>query len=323
MKKMCFVVFVYGEKYQGYIPLYIYSILKNYPEYDIRVYIDGNLNDTVKGKLSTLSMMGNYEVIENYAEKHISPKMNIINKNHIRKLRWLIFEEIMLEYEAVYMGDIDIFICKEELEIFEQHRRHCEVLGLPYSNYLRTGKQKMPKTLKYRLYSVYKNGLKKTVQLYNNSFDYKRLSGLHFVLTKPYYDKINSKLDELITEFKDIIKNDEFTIDVGDESFLYNIIEKSGLELPPVCAHGPINDPNAFNCVGFRPHHGIHLGIFRNEITIDAEIQVLKSKLYKDYYNQFISLKNNDPIFAGILDNLPEFIDAIISRMESFYSESN
>ena len=41
--KVCVTTYIYGEKYQDYIPLLIYSIHKVYPEYYIILFLYGVL----------------------------------------------------------------------------------------------------------------------------------------------------------------------------------------------------------------------------------------------------------------------------------------
>ncbi len=47
----------------------------------------------------------------------------------------------------------------------------------------------------------------------------------------------------------------------SDEYFLYKMISESGLALCPQAPDKNLNDPLK---PAFRPHHGVHLAIFRN-----------------------------------------------------------
>jgi len=65
MKKLCVIAYVFGDEYQGYIPLFIYSILKTYPEYEVKVYLDRELKPEIKIATDILDDMGVYQITEN------------------------------------------------------------------------------------------------------------------------------------------------------------------------------------------------------------------------------------------------------------------
>src|SRR5690606_25576803 len=137
MKKICIVGYNYGLKYQSFIPLYIYSILSNYPGYSVLIFSDCGLEDNVKKQLELIEDIGDFEVVENYDINIGTNKYNLPSGVYKRMARWLFYDKRFDNYETIYIGDIDIFVCKEQKGIYEQHLKHCETLGLPYSNYVR------------------------------------------------------------------------------------------------------------------------------------------------------------------------------------------
>jgi hypothetical protein len=115
-----------------------------------------------------------------------------------------------LRLPHTYIGDVDILILDSDIEAV--HADHCRALSLPYSNVVRP--------------------------------NLKRLSGLHFVKTDPYFGVITP---DFVSAFLDrfVVDRDAWT----DEDMLYGMMEASfGLPL-----HA---DPTV---AGFRPSHGIHL----------------------------------------------------------------
>lgn len=319
MNKMCMVGYNFGEKYQGFIPFYIYSTLKAYPEYDVLVFSGTKINQQVKRSLILLEGMGNFEVIENY-DFGVNFE-DILDYGYYKQaLRWLFYDERFEKYESLYIGDIDILILKEEDDIYTQHMKHCKVLDLPYSNYRRAIAKKESFSIKEIVYyTLTLNKKMITRKLNKNVILENRLSGLHFIKTSEYYRKVkpffNSYLNILTGKE---IRNDLF----NDEAILFDLIEKSGVGLPPVSPNSPdLDNKNAEN-IAFRPHHGIHLGIFKNKKTQMNQRQVLQSYVYKNYYSQYSELKNNDSIFIELLNYTSPFTKRIFDNMENYYFES-
>jgi hypothetical protein len=122
--------------------------------------------------------------------------------------RFLNRPSIQLDY--TYIGDVDVLVLDENIE--HVHILHCEQLRLPYSNVIRP--------------------------------DSERLSGLHFVKTRPYFDVIDEAfiaglLVRLAPHFSTL----------SNEAMLYQMMEQTfGLPTHP--------DPEVLQ---FRPTHGFHL----------------------------------------------------------------
>jgi len=187
MKSLCFAVFVYGD-YSKFIPFYIYSILKSYPEYYVKVFLRESLPEKERKCIELIRerLSSNFEIKENYYSNFK------LSDSTMRVLRFLIPYEEFKEFENVYIGDVDFLIVKETPSILERHLKHCEKIGLPYSNVIRRGT--------------------------------KRLTGLHFIRVKEYYSKMNKIIkyylentDELYRLMNKLNSN---------EKFLYFIIEK-------------------------------------------------------------------------------------------------
>jgi DNA-binding MarR family transcriptional regulator len=48
--------FIYGEKYQNYIPLLVFSAHLSYPEYDIILFVYNKLDENVRRQLENLKI---------------------------------------------------------------------------------------------------------------------------------------------------------------------------------------------------------------------------------------------------------------------------
>jgi hypothetical protein len=319
MKKLCIVGINYGEKYQSFIPFYIYSALINYPKYSVLVFSENKMSSNVRKMLDIIGDIGDYEVVENYGfglenNQRIAPYTD-----SKRAIRWLFFDDRFNGYEAIYFGDIDILFCKEKGGIYHQHLKHCETLGLPYSNYIRASAKILNFGLKHAIYYLI-NGRYQLVisRLKKSVIEQNKFSGLHFVKTREYFEKIIPHIPyylNLITENHGIINL------MNDEAILFDLIARSGLGLPPISPSTPDLDNLHHDNIGFRPHHGIHLGIFRSQKNMINESQVLKSYVYESYYKQYRQMKKHDPVFNKIISLADPFVVNLIKTMESYYTD--
>lgn len=151
MKPLC-IAAIANEAYQEYIPLYLYFVLRAYPQYELIVYFDGTMHPEVAASVDLVRDMGHFRI------KPIRQAYDKSNSQAIKSLRWLLVDEEFYDYDNVYIGDIDMFIVPEETPLHELHVRHSSEIGLPYSNRVRRGQR--------------------------------RLTGLHFVRTRAYYERV-------------------------------------------------------------------------------------------------------------------------------------
>ncbi len=325
MNKLCVVNYIYGEKYQGFIPLYIISLKESYPEYDIRLYIDNTLCESTREAVEILSKhYDGITVVENYAQHTKFSKKAVSIQQIQRCQRWLFFDEAFLDYEAVYIGDIDLLICKEEKPLFEQHKLHCSVVGAPYSNISRmAGKRKL--TPKMIARNVVKFGLGQSLKYYfgkNNPVI--KLSGLHFVISKEYYEKVNPVIDGFYKELNLLAegKSKRYNLcSFNNEAMLRDLVLDAGFNDCQLATGLPYNIETDATKPAYRPHHGIHLGIFRSSVIIEAEKDIISSELYKSYYKQFCDIKNTEA-YKMVSGRFSKHLNDLISIMEAYYSNN-
>lgn len=323
MKDICIVGYNYGNKYEGFIPIFIYSVLRSYPEYDVVVFSDSKLSDETKKNLERLKGLGSFEVVENYGFGLEQDQKVLPLPGLQMAMRWFFYDNCFQEYRSIYIGDIDMFICKENIGIYEQHLKHCEQLNLPYSNYIRiTSKVETP-NIKLILKNLFKVDLKTLLNMFKKREVYfERFTGLHFVKTNEYYPRVSKHFSEfisLITKEAPIVDPNLYYRSEYNEVLLYRLINKSGIGLPPISPDSPGIDYKNPTNISFRPHHGIHMGIFRGKSVILNQQQVLKSYVYNDYILQYSSLIKNDEILKTLLLESPKFIREQFILMEKFY----
>lgn len=194
MKDICCAM-IANPRYQKYIPIYSYSLLRAYPDYSVYFYITGNLRKKVKDALTCMSDMGDVQVKERCFEWFSG------DQQQFKTIRWILYDKVFEEFKSIYIGDMDTIVCREDVGIFKQHMDDCKLSGLPYSNCIRSGT--------------------------------KRIIGRHFVVTKPYFEGIEKVRRRYKKKLRDGTlhtgSNDEGK---GNEWILYNMIKKSGIGLP-------------------------------------------------------------------------------------------
>lgn len=325
MKKVCFVAYVFGGNYQEYIPLYTLFAGKTYPDYDLRIYIDYELKDNVKKQISYLKQFYNVEIIENFEDRIAFSKKALSFPRIKKSTRWLFYDKAFENYEALYIGDIDLIICKEPVDLFDAHMRHCEYLGTPYSNILRISKEADSCSPKGALKNIIEYGFRETIKYYKEkSYYVNKISGLHFVKTKEYYDAVTPKMQELINELNLMAesKSEKFNnCNFRDEELLYRLILESGLKLPTDSTGTGYNKETNPETDAYRPHHGLHLGIFRfTHAGIREYMELVGSNCYKNYYKYFKEIQKSEE-YKYISEYFDKSLNSLIDNMDKFYSE--
>lgn len=312
-EKVCLTTFIYGEKYQEYIPLLVYSCMKSHPEYSLVLFVYGKLSLAVKDALSYLDCHS-LKIVENAFSDY-----NNITPLKARSLRWVLWDDSFNEHDYLYIVDIDMIYINEGIPLHTQHIIHMDKTKLCFDN-LRRNNDRLENAFLRLLQRVKYAGLHSIFwYLFNNSVEYK-LSGLHFIKISEYYKVFKVEIRD---EYTKKILSYRFLNEIktpNDEVLLYHIVKKLGLnpdvlsiQSDPVKMLG-FNNPDRDE---FRPHHGIHLGLFRSKGPINNE--VLDSKTYLYYASEFKRNYLSDPLFIDMLKRLPEEIQTQIERVKKYY----
>lgn len=229
MEQLCIVAYVFGG-YTPFIPFYVYSVLKSYPDYFVKIYVHEQLPEKEKICLELVRQRGydRFQIVENYRDVILAKQPNGINDNKVLKvLRWLLPYEEFKDFDYVYIGDIDYIIIREEPPLLQGHLQHCAQTGLPYSNMIRK----------------------------NNS---RRLSGLHFFKIKEYYKKMNDIINYYANNLEALLQLLSQYQKSPNESFLYHIVSQG------IGVTEKIEDGREYH---YRPDHGFHLGNIRDGVV--------------------------------------------------------
>ena len=222
----------------------------------------------------------NWFIVENY-------KKDFPRTSHITKcLRWTLYDDFLKKFDYLYIGDVDILIANEKPDLIQQHINHANLLKLPYSNIVRSNKNP------------------------------KRMSGLHFICTKPYFNYINKSQ---LNKFNNMIKSGKFNKYPSNESVLYQLIEESNMGFPNKDCQVLFDETSRnFNQTFFRPHHGIHLSIF-NISNVKENQHILDSNIYRQYFKDVMSEFNVNKNLKEILKETNKNIKNQINLMEKYY----
>lgn len=318
--KVCLTTYVYGDKYQDYIPLLLYSIGRAYPDYQTRLYLHGKLRDDLKPSVNLVKKIyTNFEIIENkYGDAVIK------NSRSAAAMRWVLWDDKFLEYDYLYIVDIDMFYLQEPKSLLEQHVRHMNFIGSNcISNITR---KKLLKNTPFEIARMLRHfgiGGVYNYIIHNSTM---RLSGLHFIKTIPYFNYVTP---DIMEKYRAIIYNNklqDITYCMSDEPFLYQLVQQSGIDMSVFALQTSdkvmidFNNPERKE---FCPHHGIHLGLFRgrNEDLPQFAREILDSPTYKYYYEQFNKKIKDDILFKEIYKCLPQNIKDHFDRMNLYYSK--
>ena len=229
---VCITTVADGE-YQRFIPLWALCILRAYPSYSVRAFVPDEPCAELTRGLGLLEYAGDFEVITGGFDGYWDTERLGAH------LRFFLFTEDRLGYwrgfDYVYITDADMLITRQEPPLHEQHIRHMEVTGLPYSAMMRAGEPNVVTALLFAS-QAFIQAVAPTASRYDLAY---RTSGLDIL---------------------DTAKR------IPDERLLYQIIRDSGVGLPP--QHDPLDDPlglvlsdpASYEREVFRPWHGINIG---------------------------------------------------------------
>lgn len=219
------ISYVHGW-YVDYIPTFVYTVNKAYPEYHIKLFIRDELPDYIRPTLDGA------EVVENYFSRR--GKTNDPAKLPYY-LRFLIPYDDLQEFDQVFICDIDLLMLREATPLHEQRNTIMKQIGLPFANYLRDPHHEWPE----------------------------RFTGWHYISVLQYFEKVGPIIDQIPLDF-DITDIPSYSYGdglgskrFGQEALLYKILTDAfQIDIEALRQ----------SKIAFPTHHGIHLGPMRSNI---------------------------------------------------------
>lgn len=316
MAKVCLTTYIYGTEYQKYIPFLVYSCHKSYPEYDIILFLHETLQPVIKKQLDLIKK-SNLKIIE-----HVYSDCPHMNSLKAKSLRWVLYDQSFSQYDYLYVVDIDMIYIREPLPLHEQHLLHMSTTGLPYDNIARHFKRH-PFSFSSIGQRLKHTGVTSFFRFLFGSRDDYRASGLHFIKVHEYFNRLTEPIRE---KYRKMIYNGSFTklcLSSNNETFLYSMLLTEGLKpdkLPVQTESYIMLDFNEPTREEFRPHHGIHLGIFRADLQAKGKRKtILDSSTYSYYIEQFKQNYMKDSLFFSLLDNSSDSIKRQFDNLFRYY----
>lgn len=214
MKKMCFTT-VANRPYQQYVPWFAYFIQRAYPDAICIFLLDCELDLHIKKMMQELDE-AKFTIKENAFHPH-----RYLDALPIKYLRWLIYLSEFEEFDCLYIGDVDMAIFRENPSYAEQHLAHCEMIGLPYSNFVRP----------------------------NNN---KAVCGIHVVKPRGWFTTMMPIIEKYRIKFRE--GKIHYKHPSQNEKMLYQMISESELGPPPQDLLDTYHQ-----CLVSSNHHGIHI----------------------------------------------------------------
>jgi len=251
------------DKYQEYIPLFIYFVSESYPGSYIEIDLTNKLNKNVDKDISLLDGHGyNFKINES--------QFNDSNKNNpdvLKTLRWITHKKSFDQCRYLWIGDIDMYICKEFPSLLSQHMKHMDFLNVPYSNFLRP---KPPL----------------------------RMSGIHIIKCEQWFNAI----DEHIPTYHNMINNinkEQCNVIGVNEQVLYKLIcETFGDPEKLHYAYDNHYSYDTYNTFIESQFHGIHIRAIEHR----GKIGLTEGRNYKKYMSELSKLMTNN-LFDQLITN--------------------
>tara|TARA_A100001391_G_C5039684_1_gene270536 strand:+ start:346 stop:1299 length:954 start_codon:yes stop_codon:yes gene_type:complete len=262
IRPLCFASFVFGS-YEKYIPFYIYSIAKSYPNAYVKIFTEDTLSKNIQEALNILNEFSfcNFEILKPKLPANYYSEFQIGNgKNQTGKMaRWFLEYSHFQDFSYCYIGDVDFLHLPEKIHIVDFHKKNLERFSLPFSNMVR------------------KNEFGKPIR---------RMAGWHFFNPKEYYEGVEPIIEKLKQDkeyrmsFLDgLERNEHFLYELTKEAFDFNDLQLAEMH---------------------RPWHGLHIGISRGNKNIDIQTIENNTSLPIDETKRLLTQFSDDPVFKRL-----------------------
>lgn len=321
LKPCLLTTYVYGEMYQAFIPLLVYSCKRAYPEYDIMLFLHDSLSNDVK------KLLKEFDLYDKVIFKENTFQFSNTNSLTASSTRWILWDEIFWEYSYLYVVDVDMFYIREPKPLHLQHAERTIMTGLPFDNLRRI--TMYPKTLKNILRRIkYAHFHLFFKFIFSRRIVEQRLTGLHFVDIHRFYTKENL---EYIKRIKEGLNKRYFFPEVmisNNEALLFRMMTDLGYDCTKLGCQSSADKMLPFDNnlrEEFRPHHGIHLGIFKKQYFNEMDMHtqsafkpILDSETYNYYVSKFKVIFMSDE-FQRFYISMPLSAKIYIDRLNAYY----
>ncbi|MGW8324110.1 MAG: hypothetical protein ACWGNI_00310 [Desulfobacterales bacterium] len=282
--KICFSSVCTDDSYQFFVPLFVYTVKKAYPDAGVKVFIKGTMKPAVRDALKLIPQ-GGWEVKDGcFKSYHKKPYVT-------NCLRFLVNEKEYKGYDYVFIKDIDFLI-------FSHKRSHID--------YFKSAMGKLPY---FGARGPYRHPRRYNINRIGWKGDFTRIAGGSFVLKNPdWFNKTRDILKEYRAHIKDGT-SDGFDSHAPasyreyDEVMLFRIVRKAGLPAPTR------KNKNVYKKHSPKLYRDIHLGDFtkkkHNKKRLGKRVAVENLKLFMKLEKDPVWLKIRKTVSHGkIRENL-------------------
>jgi len=204
--RVCITTITTSNYYQLYLPMFIYTLRKEYPEYAVKTFIKGKLSRATKSALKLMNL--EYEKPITVFEK-IKEKESTINC-----LRFLVPESHFKHFDYVIFVDIDLMLYRTDPDLLKWHQKRQRRMKTVYAGH------HGPWRRKYRP-EIAPRG-------WRGKFE--RVSG-GFLMVTPHWFAATRRARKMYLKEAEAGRLGGFR--EFDEVMLGRIMKKSGLPMPP------------------------------------------------------------------------------------------
>ena len=277
MAKICFTSVCTNDSYSYYIPLFVYTIKRAYPNAGVKVFVKGRLKDVPRETLKLIPYEG--WTVKDQCFKDFPDKSSITNS-----LRFLIDKKEFKGYDYIMIRDIDFLMFPHKVSHADYFIRRMKRMRVPY--YGIRGPYSHP-----RRYNINRIGWRR---------DFTRIAGGTVVVKNPdWFDKTlrmrgkyRHYLKHNMSDGFDSHKPASYR--EYDEVMLYRIMKKSGLKIPRR------KNKDILGKSAPKRYRDIHLGDFGKR---KHGYKRLVSRLASENAKEFIKLES-DPVWKEIKDRM-------------------
>lgn len=214
--KLCITTVSSADQFSYFIPLFVYTAKRAYPEYYVKVFVRGKLDDNVRAALGMLKDYSDWEVLENMFTEFPN-RVSICST-----LRHLIPREYFDGFDYVYITDIDFLIFRHEPTLGEYFAKRIERCGQPYAAF----RGSVTKPLRKEISKVGWRG------------NFTRIADGTLMLKTPEYFNKTDLMRRRYYKFVKKSKHDQYDFITPasyreyTEVMFYRILRQSGLQVP-------------------------------------------------------------------------------------------
>lgn len=239
--KFCVASVCSADDYQYYLPTFIYTLKRAYPDYYVKIFLKGKLSDKCRKILKSLDNQ-NWSVIENFCINYPN-RISVCNT-----LRHLLPPKEFKNFTHLYITDVDFLIFNHPAKSLGMYFvTKLQATGLPYASF------KGPKYRPRRVY-INQNGWRGP---------YTRIADGQLMLKIPEWweatAKARKKYNKIVKygKYDEIDKHPSCSYREYNEIMLYRICRISGLKIP--VKHKRFLDGTKMRLA----YRDIHLGDFK------------------------------------------------------------